>query len=162
MLVGKRALVTGASRGIGAAIARRLSAEGAEVIVNYTSSAAAASTLVKEIGQQGGVATSIQADVSVPADITRLFDEVSARFGHLDILVNNAGIAQPALLDQVTPESIDQQFALNVKGLLLATQAAVRLFPESGGVVVNLSSGGPSPPSPTCRSIPRPKAQSMC
>lgn len=148
MLNGKKALVTGASRGIGAAIARRLSAAGAQVIVNYACNADAASIVVDSVVATGGSATAIQADIAIPMHVTRLFAEVEDRLGGLDILVNNAGLAHPATLEQITPESIDEHLALNVKGLLLATQAAVKLFPATGGVVANISSGGAHSPIP--------------
>ena len=147
MLAGKKALVTGASRGIGAAIARRLAAEGADVIVNYAKNGDAAATLVARIVADGGSARAVQADIAAPEDVARLFEMVTAQFGRLDILVNNAGRAHPATLEQITPESIDEHFALNVKGLLLSTQAAARLMSE-GGVVANISSGGARSPIP--------------
>lgn len=148
MLAGKKVLVTGASRGIGAAIARRLGAEHAEVIVNYARNADAASALVGSIVADGGSASAIQADIAAPADVARLFGHVAERLGRLDILVNNAARAHPATLEQITPESIDEHFALNVKGLLLSIQAAVRLMPVEGGVIVNISSGGARSPIP--------------
>jgi len=136
----KVAVVTGASKGIGSGIAERLAAEGARVVVNYASSAESADAVVGKIRAAGGEAVAVQADVSQPEAITRLFEAVSKMFGTLDILVNNAGIYEFGMLDAITPEQIDRQFALNVKGLILCTQAAVRLFPETGGVVVNISS----------------------
>lgn len=140
-LDGRVAIVTGASKGIGAGIALRLAADGASVIVNYALSADAAEQLVTTIRKAGGHARAVQADVSQPADINALFYKATAAFGHVDILVNNAGIYEFGDLASITPESIDRQFALNVKGLILATQAAARVFPHTGGVVVNISSG---------------------
>ncbi len=140
-LEGRVAIVTGASKGIGAGIALRLAAEGASVVVNYARSAEAAEKLVTTIRAAGGHAEAVQADVSQPADITALFDAATAAFGHVDILVNNAGIYEFGDLASITPESIDRQFGLNVRGLILATQAAARTFPSTGGVVVNISSG---------------------
>lgn len=140
-LDGKVAVVTGASKGIGAGIALRLAADGARVVVNYARSAEAAEQLVTRIRQAGGQAAAVQADVSQPAAIKALFDAAISAFGHVDILVNNAGIYEFGDLAGITPDSIDRQFALNVKGLILTTQAAVQAFPPTGGVVVNVSSG---------------------
>ncbi len=140
-LDGKVAIVTGASKGIGAGIAQRLAADGASVVVNYAKSASAAEQVVTAIKSAGGNATAVQADVSQPAEIKVLFDKTAATYGHVDILVNNAGIYEFGDLASITPESIDRQFALNVKGLILATQAAAQAFPKTGGVVVNISSG---------------------
>ena len=137
----KVALVTGASKGIGAGIAERLAADGAKVVVNYAKSAASAKAVVERIEAAGGTAVAIQADVANPEDITRLVAETKEKLGGLDILVNNAGIYEFGELATITPDSIDRQFGLNVKGLILATQAAARAFPASGGVVVNISSG---------------------
>ena len=140
-LEGRVAVVTGASKGIGAGIALRLAADGASVVVNYARSEDAAERVVATIRQAGGQAKAVQADVSRPAEITALFEHAAAAFGRVDILVNNAGIYEFADLAGITPDSIDRQFALNVKGLILATQAAAAAFPASGGVVVNISSG---------------------
>jgi 3-oxoacyl-[acyl-carrier protein] reductase len=139
-LVGKVAVVTGASKGIGAAIAKRLAAEGAAVVVNYSSSREGADRVVGEIAAGGGKAIAVQADLSRPPDVARLFAETQRAFGRLDILVNNAGIYAFAPLEDVTPELFHKQFDLNVLGLLLATQAAVRHFGPAGGSVVNVSS----------------------
>jgi 3-oxoacyl-[acyl-carrier protein] reductase len=144
----KVAIVTGASKGIGAGIAERLAADGAKVVVNYASSAAGAQAVVQKIEAAGGEAVAVQADVSKDADIARLFKETAAAFGPADILVNNAGIYGQDGIDAVTPDSIDRHYALNVKGLLLTTQAAVRQFPQAGGVVVNISSGVGTTPAP--------------
>ena len=140
-LEGKVAIVTGASKGIGAGIARRLAADGARVVVNYAKSADAAGLLVSLIEKEGGHAVPIQADIARPEEITLLFEKTIAAFGRVDILVNNAGIYEFGDLAGITPDSIDRQFALNVKGLILATQAAAQAFPAEGGVVVNISSG---------------------
>lgn len=140
-LDGKVAIVTGASKGIGAGIALRLAADGASVVVNYARSADAAEQIVTTIREAGGQATAIQADVSQPVEIKGLFAKAIAAFGQVDILVNNAGIYEFGDLASITPDSIDRQFGLNVKGLILATQAAAEAFPETGGVVVNISSG---------------------
>lgn len=140
-LMGKVAIVTGSSKGIGAGIAERLAADGASVVINYARSEGAAKALVEKIKAGGGQAIALQADISQPAEITPLFDGTLQAFGRLDVLVNNAGIYEFGGLDSATPESIDRMFDLNVKGLILATQAAARVFPAEGGVVVNISSG---------------------
>ncbi|MBB5056648.1 3-oxoacyl-[acyl-carrier protein] reductase [Granulicella aggregans] len=140
-LAGKVAIVTGASKGIGAGIALRLAADGASVVVNYSRSAKEAEALVAKITAAGGKAFAVQADISQSEQITSLFEATIKEFAKLDILVNNAGIYEFGGLDAVTPEHIDRQYALNVKGLILATQAAARLFPAEGGVVINISSG---------------------
>ena len=141
----KVAVVTGASKGIGAGIAKRLAADGAQVVVNYARSAEAAQAVVAAIEAAGGTAVAARADISKPAEITRLFGEIKASHGRVDILVNNAGIYAAGPLDAVTPEEIDRHYDLNVKGLLLATQAAARLMP-AGGVVVNISAGAARTP----------------
>ena len=140
-LDGRVAVVTGASKGIGAGIALRLAADGAKVVVNYARSGDAAAALVKRIEGAGGQAKAVQADVSKAAEIAALFEQAVAAYGRVDILVNNAGIYEFGDLAGITEESIDRQFGLNVKGLILATQAAARHFPAEGGVVVNISSG---------------------
>ncbi len=140
-LDGKVAIVTGASKGIGAGIALRLAADGASVVVNYARSAEDAERVVTTIRQAGGQAAAVQADVSQAPAVGALFDAAVSAFGHVDILVNNAGIYEFGDLAGITPESIDRQFGLNVKGLILVTQAAARVFPSTGGVVVNISSG---------------------
>src|SRR5947207_6245369 len=139
-LAGKVAVVTGASKGIGASIAEHLAAEGASVVVNYSTSKAGADAVVTRITEKGGKAISVQADVSKPRDITRLFAETKTAYGKLDILVNNAGIYEFTPLESVTPEHFHKQFNLNVLGLLLTTQAAVKHFGPRGGSVVNISS----------------------
>src|SRR4030088_3000701 len=121
-LTGKVAVVTGASKGIGASIAEHLAGEGASVVVNYSSSKPAADAVVKRITEKGGKAIAVQADVSKPQDITRLFAETKNAYGKLDILVNNAGIYEFTPLESITPEHFHKQFDLNVLGLLLATQ----------------------------------------
>jgi 3-oxoacyl-[acyl-carrier protein] reductase len=139
-LNGKVALVTGASKGIGAGIAQHLAAEGAAVVVNYASSKAGAERVVGEITKKGGKAVAVQADVSKPEDVKRLLAETKKAFGRLDVLVNNAGIYEFAPLEQVTPEHFHKQFDLNVLGLLLMTKEALSLFGPSGGSIINLSS----------------------
>ncbi|HEY3861679.1 MAG TPA: glucose 1-dehydrogenase [Verrucomicrobiae bacterium] len=139
-LTGKVALVTGASKGIGAAIAQHLAAEGAAVVVNYASSRSGADKVVKAIKAKGGKAVAAQADVAKKADIDRLFAEAKKAFGRLDILVNNAGLYEFLPLEQITEEHFHKQFNVNVLGTILATQAAARHFGASGGSVINISS----------------------
>jgi len=139
-LSGKIAIVTGASKGIGAAIAAHLAAEGAAVVVNYAASKAGADKVVDEITKHGGRAVAIQADVAKQPDIDRLLAETKKAFGRLDILVNNAGIYEFAPLEQITPAHFHKQFDLNVLGLLLTTQAALKHFSPEGGSVINTSS----------------------
>jgi 3-oxoacyl-[acyl-carrier protein] reductase len=139
-LDGKVAVVTGASKGIGAAIAKHLAAEGAAVVVNYASSKSGADKVVAEITEAGGKAVAVQGDVSKKADIASLFAETKKAFGQLDVLVNNAGIFDFAPLENITEEHFHRQFNLNVLGLLLTTQEAVKFFSPAGGSIVNISS----------------------
>jgi 3-oxoacyl-[acyl-carrier protein] reductase len=140
------AVVTGASKGIGASIAEHLAAEGASVVVNYSSSKSAADAVVKRIQDKGGKAAAIQADVSKPDDIKRLFAQTKNVYGKLDVLVNNAGIYEFQPLESITPEHFHKQFNLNVLGLILATQEAVKLIGPAGGSIINISSiVGPMP-----------------
>lgn len=139
-LGGKVAIVTGASKGIGASIALNLAAEGAAVTVNYSSSKEGADHIVNEIVSKGGKAIAVQANMTDQKDIKRLFSESKKAFGKLDILVNNAGIYEFVPLENVTPELFHKMFDLNVLGLLLATQEAVKYFNNSGGSIVNISS----------------------
>jgi 3-oxoacyl-[acyl-carrier protein] reductase len=139
-LLGKVAVVTGASKGIGAAIAKAMALEGAKVVINYASSLKDAQRVVGEIKNAGGEAVAIQADLSQPEAIEPFFDSALAAFQRIDILVNNAGIYLAAPLGQITPEHFHSQFNLNVLGLILATQAAVKRMPAEGGVIVNTSS----------------------
>ena len=146
-LKGKTAIVTGASKGIGAGIAERLAAQGASVVVNYSRSLEDAERVVGRIVSAGGQAFAVKADVSKPVEVEPLVEAAVRRFGGLDILVNNAGIYRPDTLDTLTAESFDEHYALNVRGLLLMTQAAARVLP-AGGVVVNISSGLAKSPYP--------------
>jgi 3-oxoacyl-[acyl-carrier protein] reductase len=148
-LKGKVAVVTGASKGIGAAIAEHFAAEGAAVIVNYASSKAGAEAVVKRITQKEGKAVAVQADMSKAEDIQRLFAEAKKAFGKLDILVNNAGIYEFLPLESITAEHFHKQFNLNVLGLLLATQEAVKHFGPTGGSIVNISSVAATQAPPT-------------
>ncbi|HUB68123.1 MAG TPA: glucose 1-dehydrogenase [Candidatus Methylacidiphilales bacterium] len=138
-LAGKVALVTGASKGIGAAIATHLGAEDAAVVVNYASSGEGAERVVKKISAEGGKAVAIQGDVSKLADIERLMGEIKQTFGRLDILVNNAGIYERAPVGQIKEELYRRIFDLNVLGLILTTQEALKLMGE-GGSIINISS----------------------
>jgi 3-oxoacyl-[acyl-carrier protein] reductase len=148
-LAGKVAVVTGASKGIGASIAKHLAAEGASVVVNYASSKTGADKVVAEITSTGGKAVAVQGDVSKKADIDRMFSETKKAFGRLDILVNNAGVYEFAPLANITEEHFHKQFNLNVLGLLLTTQKAVELFDSAGGNIINISSVAGINPPPT-------------
>ena len=139
-LAGKVALVTGASKGIGAEIAKQLAKDGASVVVNYSSSKEGADRVVAEITKNGGKAVAVQANVAKPAEVTRLFADTKKAFGRLDVLVNNAGIYDFVPLEAITPEHFHKQFDLNVLGLILASKEAVKLFPATGGSIVNISS----------------------
>jgi len=136
----KVAIVTGASKGIGAAIAKRLAAQGVAVVVNYSSSKTDAGKVVGEITAQAARAIAVRANVSKQADIERLFAETKKAFGRLDILVNNAGVYEFSPLENVTEEHFHKQFNLNVLGLILASQAAAKLFDAAGGSIINISS----------------------
>ena len=139
-LDGKVAVVTGASKGIGAGIAKHLAAQGAAVVVNYSSSKEGADKVVDEITKRGGKAIAVQADVAKKKDIDRLFAEMKKAFGRLDILVNNAGVFEFLPLEQVTEEHFHRHFDINVLGLLLAIQEATKYFGPEGGSVINISS----------------------
>jgi 3-oxoacyl-[acyl-carrier protein] reductase len=139
-LARKVAVVTGASKGIGSAIALALAREGAAVVVNYRSARIEAEKVVAEILEERGRAIAVQADMSIETDIRRLFDDTLAAFGRLDILVNNAGIYEFAPLEEVTPAHFHRQFDLNVLGLLLASREAARHFGSDGGSIINISS----------------------
>src|SRR5262245_18834647 len=144
----KVAVVTGASKGIGASIAKYLAAEGASVVVNYSSSKAGADKVVGEITSQGGKAIAVQANVARKPEIDRLFAETKKTFGGLDILVNNAGVYEFGPLEKITEEQFHKLFDLNVLGLLLTTQKAVEYFGPAGGNIVNVSSiAGINPPA---------------
>ncbi len=139
-LSGKVAVVTGASKGIGAAIAKHLAEAGAAVVVNYSSSKEGADRVVAEIAGKGGRAVAVQADLSKPADAAKLFADAKKAFGRVDILVNNAGVYDFAPLEAITPEHFHKQFNLNVLGLLLASQEAAKQFGDGGGSIINISS----------------------
>ncbi len=139
-LDGKVAVVTGASKGIGAAIAKQLAAEGAAVVVNYSSSKKEGEKIAKEITTSGGKAIAVQANLSKQQDIENLFAQSKKNFGRVDILVNNAGIYEFQPLDKLTEEHFHKHFNLNVLGLLLASQAAAGQFNKKGGSIINISS----------------------
>lgn len=139
-LKGKVAVVTGASKGIGAAIAKQLAADGASVVVNYSTSREGAEKVVSEITKDGGKAIAVGGSVQNEEDVSKLFNEAKKAYGKLDILVNNAGVYAFAPLEEVTAQEYKRIYDINVLGLLLATKAALPLFPAEGGSVVNISS----------------------
>jgi 3-oxoacyl-[acyl-carrier protein] reductase len=147
-LKNKVAVVTGASKGIGASIAKQFAAAGAKVVVNYSSSKEGADKVVKEITDNGGRAIAVHADVSNEADVTRLFEETEKAFGTLDILVNNAVHQGYAPIEQVSAESFHQSFNVNVLGPILTIKASLKLFGNKGGNIINISSGASKMPLP--------------
>lgn len=147
-LKNKVAVVTGASKGIGASIAKHFAAEGVKVVVNYASSKEGADRVVNEITGNGGIAIPVQADVSKEADVTRLFEETRKAFGTLDILVNNAVYQGYAPIEQVSAETFHQSFNVNVLGPILTIQAALKMFGDKGGNIINISSGASKMPLP--------------
>jgi 3-oxoacyl-[acyl-carrier protein] reductase len=147
-LTGKVAVITGASKGIGAAIAEELAKDGASVIVNYATSAEGAEAVVAKIEAAGGKAKAVGADVSKPAESKKLIAAAVSEFGRVDILVNNAAVYDFLPLDLVTEEHFDRMFDLNVKGLLFATQAAAGAFDGIGGSIINIGSMASLAPPP--------------
>ena len=147
-LKNKVAIVTGAAKGIGAGIAKAFAEEGAKVVVNYASSKDAADKVVKYITDNGGTAISVQADVSEEAEVTSLFEETKKAFGTLDILVNNAVFQGYAPIEQITAETFHQSFNVNVLGDIYTIQAALKLFGDNGGNIINISSGASKMPLP--------------
>ena len=147
-LKNKVAVVTGASKGIGASIAKHFAAEGAKVVVNYHSSREGADKVVKEITDDGGIAVSVQADVSKEAEVIRLFEETGKAFGRMDILVNNAVFQQYLPIEQASVEAFHQHFNVNVLGPILTIQASLKLFGDNGGNIINISSGASKYPLP--------------
>jgi 3-oxoacyl-[acyl-carrier protein] reductase len=139
-LSGKIAVVTGASSGIGAGIAKALAAAGATVVVNYATSQSRADAVVASIEAAGGTAIAVRADMSQSADVARLFDRVKTDYGRLDVLVNNAGVAVFEMVEDLTEAAFHTQFDLNVLGAFLAIREAVKLFGEGGGSIINISS----------------------
>jgi 3-oxoacyl-[acyl-carrier protein] reductase len=147
-LTGKVAVVTGASKGIGEAIAQELAKDGASVIVNYSTSAQGAEAVVAKIVAQGGKAKAVRADVSKPAEAKQLVDAAVSQFGRVDILVNNAGVYEFLPLHQITEQHFDRMFDLNVRGLLFATQAAAAAIGDQGGSIINIGSMASQAPPP--------------
>jgi 3-oxoacyl-[acyl-carrier protein] reductase len=145
-LAGKVAVVTGASKGIGAGIAKGMAAEGASVVVNYSSSKEGADRVVQEITREGGKAIAVQGDMSKSADVKRLFTEAKKAFGSVNILVNNAGVYQFDPLENVTEEEFHREFNTNVLGPILTTQESVKQFGPEGGSIINISSVASSNP----------------
>ncbi|MDI9882272.1 SDR family NAD(P)-dependent oxidoreductase [Flectobacillus longus] len=145
-LLNKVAIVTGASKGIGASIAKYFAAEGAKVVVNYASSKEGAEKVVTSITENGGTAIAIKADVSKATEVSQLFEETKNAFGQVDILVNNAGIYQFSPIETFSEDSFHQQFNTNVLGSLLTISEAVKQFDEKGGVIINISSGASTTP----------------
>jgi 3-oxoacyl-[acyl-carrier protein] reductase len=145
---GKVAVITGASKGIGAAIAQELAKEGASVVINYSSSGQQAESLAKNITSSGGKAKAVRADVSKPAEAKQLMDTAVSEFGRLDILVNNAGVYDFLPLEQITESHYDRMFNLNVKGLLFAMQAAAGPIAKQGGAIINIGSVASQAPPP--------------
>ena len=139
-LENKVAVITGASKGIGAGIAKHLAASGASVVINYASAKAGADAVVAEITSNGGKAIAVQGNVSNEADIARLFDETQKAFGAVDILVNNAGVYKFSSIEEINAEDFHKQFDTNVLGLLLTTQGAVKSFNANGGSIINIGS----------------------
>jgi 3-oxoacyl-[acyl-carrier protein] reductase len=147
-LSGKVAVVTGASKGIGAGIAKELGSAGAAVVVNYASSKEGADKVVGEIAGKGGKAIAVQGDMSKATDVKRLFIETKKAFGGLDILVNNAGIYKFQPLEEITEGEFHRHFNTNVLGPILATQEAAKHFGPNGGSVINISSVASESPTP--------------
>lgn len=139
-LKGKVALITGASKGIGAGIAKAYANQGATVVVNYASNKNDADKVVEEITINGGKAIAIQGNVEKAADVKRIFEEISKTFGKLDILVNNAGVYSFAGIDDITEESFHRMFNINVLGSILTIQQAAKLFGDNGGAIINVGS----------------------
>jgi 3-oxoacyl-[acyl-carrier protein] reductase len=148
-LAGKVAVVTGASKGIGAGIAKALAAEGASVVVNYSSSKEGADKVVAEIASKGGKAIAVQGSVAKAADVERLFAETKKAFGKLDVLVNNAGVYRFAAIEEFSEEHFNFHFSTNVLGLLQTTQEAIKHFGPEGGSIINVGSTATSMTPPT-------------
>ncbi len=147
-LTGKVAIVTGASKGIGAAVAKALAEAGSAVAVNYSSDKAGADRVVSEITSSGGKAIAIRGDVTKAGDVKRLFEETQKSFGSVDVLVNNAGVFQFLPFEEITEKEFHRHFDINVLGTILATQEALKHFPRSGGSIINISSIASANPVP--------------
>jgi 3-oxoacyl-[acyl-carrier protein] reductase len=148
-LTNKVAIVTGASKGIGAGIARGLAAEGASVVVNYASSKEGADLVVAEIVKKGGKAAAVQGDVAKAADVQRIFAETRKAYGTVDVLVNNAGVYEFAPLEEITEKQFHRHFNTNVLGLILMSQEAAKQFGPAGGIIINIGSNASSLTPPT-------------
>ena len=148
-LNGKVAVVTGASKGIGAGIAKAFAAEGASVVINYASAKSDADKIVDQISKAGGRAVAVQANVAKRSDVQRLFAEAEKAFGKIDILVNNAGVYEFVLLEEVTDQQFHRMFDTNVLGMLLVTQEALKHFNSKGGSIINIGSLASSLTPPT-------------
>jgi 3-oxoacyl-[acyl-carrier protein] reductase len=147
-LNGKVAVVTGSSRGIGASIAKSLAKCGASVVINYNSNKAEADRLLSEIEAQGGKAIAVQANVASLGDVQRMFATVAGSFGKINILVNNAGTFKFSPVESITEEDFYQTYNINILGLILTTQEALKHFPASGGNIINISSVAGQNPGP--------------
>ena len=152
-LAGKVAVVTGASKGIGAAAARALAAEGAAVVVNYSSGKEGAERVLSQIAREGGNAIAIQADVSKPAEVKRLFEQTREAFRSVDVLVNNAGVFRFEPFEAITEQEYHREFDINVFGTILVTQEALNYFPRTGGSIINISSIASENPVPQLVSL---------
>lgn len=148
-LKNKVAVITGASKGIGASIAKYFAAEGAKVVVNYASGKEDADRVVDEISNSGGTAIAVQCDISKKSEVVNLFNETKNNFGTLDILVNNAGIYNYEPIEDVSAETFLKQFNINVLGAIFTIQSALKLFGDQGGNIINISSGVSRSPLPT-------------
>ena len=160
-LAGKVAVVTGASKGIGAGIAKAFAAEGAAVVVNYASSREGADKVVAEITGKGGKAIAVGGNVAKAADVKSLFDATQKAFGKVDVLVNNAGVYKFAPIEEVTEEDYRWHFDINVLGPLLTIKEALKHFPAEGGSIINVSSVAAFSPTPTAPSTLAPRARSI-
>lgn len=147
-LAGKVAIVTGASKGIGAAAAKALAAEGAAVAVNYSSGKEGAERIVSQITREGGKAIAIKADVSNAAEVKRMFEETKKALGSVDVLVNNAGVFQFDSIEAIMEKEFHREFDINVLGTILVTQEALNYFPRTGGSIINISSIASANPVP--------------
>ncbi len=145
----KVVLITGASKGIGAAIAKEMASAGASIVVNYAVSKSDADKIVSDIIEKGGKAIAVRADVSVVADVKRMFGEALATYGGVDVLVNNAGVYNYQPIDRVDIDGFHTHFNTNVLGVVLATQEAMNLFPKTGGSIINMGSVVIKNPPPT-------------
>jgi 3-oxoacyl-[acyl-carrier protein] reductase len=161
-LNGKVAVVTGASKGIGAGIAKGFGAEGASVVVNYASSKTDADKVVDEITKRGGKAVAVQGSVAKKAEVEKLFVATKKAFGTIDILVNNAGVYQFAPLEEITEEEFHREFNTNVLGIMLATQEALKHFGPEGGSVINIGSLASSLTSANCGGLQCDEGRSRC